>query len=62
MLADYNRAIELDPNDARYYRARGLWLLQKGRKAEARKDLEKALELDAKLKPDIEPVLLKLKD
>lgn len=45
-LADYDRAIELAPQDCRFYRARGLWLARQGDREQAAADLEKALKID----------------
>ena len=44
-IQDYNKALELDPDDASVYRSRGLAFIQKGVLDRARRDLDKAIEL-----------------
>ena len=44
-LEDFNRAIELEPGLRRRIRGKGKLYVDEGRKAEARADLEKALEV-----------------
>ena len=48
-IADYDKAIELDPNFAEAYYARGLTYRELGKEEEAKKDFKKAQELDPTL-------------
>lgn len=53
-LADYTRAILLDPENAFAYVNRGLTLLQQGKIIQAEADFKRALALAPALKPDID--------
>ena len=61
-IADYTKAIEIDPRNAEAYKNRGLALLTKGRDQEAEQDFKKAIELDPKLKPTIEKQASEIKE
>jgi tetratricopeptide (TPR) repeat protein len=50
-LADYSRALEINPDEASDYLNRGLTYQSLGREAQARADLEKARQLDPSLFP-----------
>jgi len=50
-LAEFNRAIELDPSDASYYAARGQAYQAMGRNEEALADYDRAVELDPSYQP-----------
>jgi len=52
-----NRFIAAHPTNARAYEARGLLRLVQGHKAEATRDFRKSLELDPKLKSEIDRVM-----
>jgi tetratricopeptide (TPR) repeat protein len=54
-LADYARAVELDPKLADAYAQRGLLLLRLARDAEAERDLDTAFRLNPALRPLYEP-------
>src|SRR5437660_796308 len=60
-IADYTKAIEIDPRDAQAYENLGLALLTKGKDQEAEQDFKKAIELDATLKPEIEKLSNEIK-
>jgi tetratricopeptide (TPR) repeat protein len=49
-LEDYNEAIHLSPDRKEYYNDRGFVMMDLGRLDDARKDFEKALEIDPKYK------------
>ncbi|MEP7148727.1 MAG: tetratricopeptide repeat protein [Acidobacteriota bacterium] len=51
---DYTRVIELQPENAQAYAARGVALLELGRKSAAVADLRKALQMDPSLRTDYE--------
>jgi tetratricopeptide (TPR) repeat protein len=53
-IADYDRAIELDPRLALAYASRGLTRLLQGKTVDAEKDFARCLDLDASLKPFIQ--------
>jgi tetratricopeptide (TPR) repeat protein len=53
-IADYDRAIELDPNDAQSYNNRGQAHLSKGHREQAIADFRKALELQPGLRDSLE--------
>jgi tetratricopeptide (TPR) repeat protein len=53
-LADFNRAIALDPSSALAYFCRGSILVAKGRFDEAITDFDRAVELEPMLKGEIE--------
>jgi tetratricopeptide (TPR) repeat protein len=53
-IADYDKAIALNPNYAHPYAARGLTLLNIGKDQEAEQDFKKAIDLNPSLKPLIE--------
>jgi tetratricopeptide (TPR) repeat protein len=53
-LADFNKAIELDPENAESYRSRGLYHLLKEQPKEAIEDLKAAAKLDPKSGPTYE--------
>jgi tetratricopeptide (TPR) repeat protein len=48
-FADYNKAIEIDPNNAIAYNNRGIYLLKNGDKTGALNNFNKAIELNPKL-------------
>ena len=56
-VADYDRALKLDPNYAVAYLNRGVTLLLLGREEEAKRDFERTLQLDGKLEPTLEKQL-----
>ena len=45
-MADFNRAIKLNPNSARAYHLRGLTFEKRGEIAKAYQDFDRALEID----------------
>lgn len=51
-IADYTRAIELNPDDAAAYFSRGLAYLGFGRKDQAREGFMKAMELGYRVPPE----------
>jgi tetratricopeptide (TPR) repeat protein len=53
-IADFNRALELDPNLANTYMNRGLALLLQGKEAETEKDFERCLMLKPSVKDELE--------
>lgn len=53
-LADYNRAITLNPDFLEAYLQRGLLNLSQGREAEARRDFDQCMNLNPDAKPLIE--------
>ncbi|HUV03021.1 MAG TPA: tetratricopeptide repeat protein [Desulfobacteria bacterium] len=57
-LKDYNRAIELDPNNAGYYNSRGTTYRKSKRYDKEEKDYKKALELD----PNYDVAMLNLSE
>jgi tetratricopeptide (TPR) repeat protein len=52
-VADYTKAIEIDPQYGEAYANRGLLLLNLGRASEAERDFEYSLRLDSKLKESL---------
>jgi tetratricopeptide (TPR) repeat protein len=50
-LADYTRAIELDPSDAEFFGSRGQAYQAIGRYDEALADFNRAIELDPNYRP-----------
>ena len=56
-VADYDRALKLDPRYAVAYLNRGVALLLLGHRAEAERDFARALQLDGKLEPTLEKQL-----
>ncbi|HYW73505.1 MAG TPA: hypothetical protein VE961_20960, partial [Pyrinomonadaceae bacterium] len=60
-LADVNRALEINPNNARAYGDRALALYAKGNDAAADEDLKKCFALDASLRPFYEKVVSAIK-
>jgi len=53
-IADFSRALEIDPSLAQSYGNRGLALLAKGHEAEAERDFEKCVRLDPRRKAELE--------
>jgi tetratricopeptide (TPR) repeat protein len=53
-IADFTKAITLNPSFAVAYGDRGLTQLHKGKDAEAKQDIKKAIELDPKMKSKLE--------
>ncbi len=60
-LVDYTRAIELNPNFAQAYAARGTIYLQQKKDADANRDFAQAFELDASLRTELEPYIKKMR-
>lgn len=60
-LADYERAIELNPKFGRAFVLRGLLLLKTGQDTAAQKDLEKGFQLDASLHAEFDPMIKQLR-
>jgi tetratricopeptide (TPR) repeat protein len=56
-IADYTSVIQLQPDNASAYAARGVALLETGRKPEAAADLRKALQMDPSLRADYQRFL-----
>jgi tetratricopeptide (TPR) repeat protein len=56
-VSDYTKVIELQPENAQAYAARGVALLELGKKPAAVADLRKALQMDPSLRSDYEPHL-----
>lgn len=56
-VADYDRALKLDPRYAVAYLNRGVALLLLGHRTEAERDFARALQLDGKLEPTLEKQL-----
>ena len=52
-VADFDRALKLDPNRAATWAYRGLALLLQGKDAEAERDFARCLELDPDLKTSL---------
>ena len=53
-IADFDRALQLDPKLVDAYVDRGLALLLQGKETEAAKDLERALAIDPSLKEEVD--------
>ena len=60
-LADYDLAIGTDPGLALAYFNRGITRLFQGREAEAERDFEQCLKLDASLKLEVEDLIKRAK-
>ena len=60
-IADYDRAIELDPKFAWAYAGRGLVHLLEKRQPQADADFARALEIDPSIKPDLDTRVNELK-
>ncbi|MDQ3821183.1 MAG: hypothetical protein M3362_26365, partial [Acidobacteriota bacterium] len=60
-MADYNKALMLNPKLAAAYANRGLTQLELGKDQAAAQDLDKAVELDATLKPQLEKLVDSIK-
>jgi Flp pilus assembly protein TadD len=53
-VADFDRALKLDPNRAATWAHRGLTLLMQGKDADAERDFTRCLELDPDLKASLQ--------
>lgn len=60
-IADYTKAIEINPRYARAYALRGLTKLEQGKDAEAQADIDTAIKLDSSLKLLVEEISNKIK-
>jgi tetratricopeptide (TPR) repeat protein len=60
-LADYERAVELNPKFGRAYVLRGLILLKQGQSAAAQKDFDKGFQLDPSLHAEFDPMIKQLR-
>jgi tetratricopeptide (TPR) repeat protein len=60
-IADYDKAIAIDPNFAEAYGNRALCLLELRRDTEAEQDLKKCFALDESLRPVFDPLVKMIK-
>jgi hypothetical protein len=56
-IADFDKAIDLNPRYAKAYGGRGVTRLLQGKDAEAEKDFKTCAELDARLRKTLEPLI-----
>ena len=61
-IADYTKAIDLDPSSATAFANRGVSYLQTGREDLADRDFTRSFQLDPSLKPSFESYLKKMKN
>ena len=61
-IADFTKAIELDPKSALFYANRGMALLLKGKDAEAQRDFNRCLKLSPSFKPGLERQIKAIKE
>lgn len=61
-LADYTRAIELNPKLARAVANRGIILLQRGEDVEAQRDFDAAFQLDSNLRAELGEFIKKTRE
>jgi lipoprotein NlpI len=60
-MADYDRALSLNPTMAAVYQNRGIAYLLHGQDAEAERDFTRCLELDSSLKPSLDKAVAAIK-
>jgi tetratricopeptide (TPR) repeat protein len=53
-LADYDQALAIDPRLTMAYLNRGITRLLQGQEAEAQRDFDQCLKLDARMKPELD--------